>query len=276
MTEKSDVNVLDQDSIDQVWYETLADSESGRARAHRRFNMFLPGEPRCAHCGAPFGGVGGLVFRIFKKIEPSGMNPRYCNDCELFAKNYPGGAEVDLAMVFVDVRGSTGVAEGMSPREFTRLIDLFHKQATRILIHSDALVEKMVGDQLAGLYVPGYAGADYGKRALGAALELQTFLARSVSEGKGLPVGIGVHTGRAYVGAVGSKESIIEITALGDDVNLAARLCQMAGPGEIVVSGAVFDETPFNILSERKISNTRLVPIKGRQAKEEIRIISMS
>lgn len=265
---------MDQASIDRVWYETLADSDYGKSRAHRRFNMLLPGEPRCAACGAPFGGFGGLAFRVFKKIEPSRMNPRYCNDCELFAKNYPGGAEVDLAMVFVDVRGSTQIAESMSPREFTRLIDLFHKQATHILIHSDALVEKMVGDQLAGLYVPGYAGPKYTERAVRAALDLQEYLGNP-KNADGVPVGIGVHAGRAYVGAVGAKESIIEITALGDDVNMAARLCQMAKPGEVVISGAAYDAAGLKDETNRKISKPREVPIKGRNAKEAIRVIRM-
>jgi adenylate cyclase len=163
----------------------------------------------------------------------------------------------------------------MAPREFTRLIDRFHQKASYILIHSDALVEKLVGDQLAGLYVPGYAGQDYAKRALEAALKLQAVARREMEDGSGVPFGIGVHNGRAFVGAVGARESIIEITALGDDVNTAARLCQMAGSGELVVSDTLFEAAGGVNGHNVTVSEPKNVPIKGREAGVTMRVIEL-
>lgn len=265
-------DLVTQEQIDEAWRDSLMTGDFEHLRRVRKLHLLLPGEPRCAHCAAPFDGPGGFIVRVIKGIEPSRMNPRYCNDCELFAKNYPGGAEVDLAMVFVDVRGSTTAAEGMEPREFTRLIDRFHRHATRALIHSDALVEKLVGDQLTGIYVPGFAGSEYPRKALEAAVKLQEHATREALEGTGLPVGVGVHVGRAYVGAVGSREGIIEITALGDDVNTAARLCQIAGPGELVVSDAVYQASGLDVPA----TEPRVVELKGKRTHVAVRRVRLT
>jgi adenylate cyclase len=205
--------------------------------------------------------MGGLLLRVVKGVRPSRMNPRFCNDCERFADDHRGGAEVDLAVVFVDVRGSTSIAERLTPREFTVLVDRFHRIASTILIRSDAMVEKLVGDQLTGLYVPGYAGEHYARKALEAAIALQKRARRDVGEGEGLPVGVGVHTGRAYIGTVGSSEGIVEITALGDDMNTGARLCQAAGPGELIVSERCFRAAAVEVES----SEPRELRLKGRE-----------
>lgn len=72
-------------------------------------------------------------------------------------------------MLFVDVRGSTTLAEKMSPREFSVLVNRFYTTATRILVGADALVDKIIGDQAAGMFVPGIAGPDHARLAVQAA-----------------------------------------------------------------------------------------------------------
>ena len=76
--------------------------------------------------------------------EQSRYNPRFCAQCETF--EHPGGAEVVLTMLFADVRGSTALAESMSPSEFGRLINRFYVVASDILVRSDALVDRLIGD----------------------------------------------------------------------------------------------------------------------------------
>lgn len=260
------------EEVSRVWYEHLTTGEDEVSRRAKRLHPLLPGEPRCALCGAPLGGVGGFILHVTKGVRRSRMNPRYCNDCERFAAEHRGGAEIDLAMVFVDIRGSTSVAEKLSPSEFTALVDRFHQVVSKILIHSDAMVEKLVGDQLTGLYVPGYAGERYPRKALEAALEVQRRSRVDVEGGRGVPVGIGVHNGHAYVGAVGSEEGIVEITALGDDVNTAARLCSAASPGELIVSDRCFREAGLSVDASQPYD----IRVKGREEAVSVRSIKPS
>lgn len=160
----------------------------------------------------------------------SNYNPLICNACELYAEKYPGGTEIDLAFLFADVRGSTALSEKLGNAEFSRLIDRFFSVSTDVLARSDSFIEKMMGDEVTGLYFPGLAGAGYVRRAVDAALELI-----KLTEGW-IPVGVGVHSGRAYFGSVGKKEGIRNLTVLGEAANMGARLASKAGPGEVLVS----------------------------------------
>jgi len=168
--------------------------------------------------------------------DQSRYNPRFCEKCKVF--EHPGGAEVVLTMLFADVRGSTTLAEQMSAREFSQLINRFYKVATHVLIQTDALVDRLMGDEAIGLFIPGFAGPEHSRRAIEAAQELLQLTGHRDSKGPWLPVGIGVHTGPAFVGVVGSEESTADFTALGDNVNITARLASQASAGEILISEA--------------------------------------
>jgi adenylate cyclase len=97
------------------------------------------------------------------------------------------------------------------------------------------MVEKLIGDEVAGLYVPGHAGESHAEIAINAAKSIMQATGHDRTSGPWIPVGAGVHTGIAFVGSVVS-EGIAEITALGDSVNMTARLASEASPGEVLVS----------------------------------------
>ena len=156
--------------------------------------------------------------------------------CELFAEEFLGGAEIELSMVFADVRGSTPLAESMSSAEFSRLLNRFYNAVTDVMVESNALIEKMIGDEVTGLFVSGFAGPDHARVAIESAQAVLSATGHAEPGGPWIPVGVGVHTGQAYVGSVGEKGGLIEITALGDAVNLAARLASKAGEGDVLVS----------------------------------------
>jgi adenylate cyclase len=159
-----------------------------------------------------------------------------CNVCEHYAADNLGGAEIELSMLFADVRGSTTLAEQMGTTAFSRLISRFYQAATDVMVHTDALVDKLIGDEVTGLYVPGFAGEQHAKAAIEAAKLLLTVTGHADADGPWVPVGAGVHTGEAFVGAVGSEQGLTDITTLGDAPNTAARLAGSAATGEIVVS----------------------------------------
>ena len=156
-----------------------------------------------------------------------------------FTKRCPGGAELEISMLFVDVRGSTDLAERMTATEFAKLMSRFYEAATDVLIRTDAVIDKLVGDAVMGLYVPLFTGPNHARPAVHAAQELLRAAGHGEKQGALLPIGVGVHTGIAFVGTVkGAEDSVDDITALGDNVNVAARLASMAAPGEALISEA--------------------------------------
>ena len=158
-----------------------------------------------------------------------------------FAKRYPGGTELEISMLFVDVRGSTRMAEGMTPTSFGQLMNRFYRVATEVLIGTDAVIDKLVGDEVIGLYLPIFTGPNHARPAVLAARELLVATGHAEAEGPWLPIGIGVHTGLAFVGTVaGVDETVSDITALGDNVNVTARLASVAAPGEALISEVAY------------------------------------
>ena len=225
MNEKKPVDV---GNVWWFWFTTNAFAVDKRLR---HFQRVLPREPRCKFCNAPFQGIGGALMRVLFRKQRSALNPRYCNLCDVASREFPGGAEVPMSMLFIDVRGSTALSETMTPTEFSQLINRFYAAATKIIIDEDGLVEKLAGDSVAAFWGAGFAGPDYVRRTVDVAQNLLRAMERQK-----IPVGIGVHAGVAYFGAMGTADGLVEISAIGEEVNLAARLASKAAPGEIIVS----------------------------------------
>ncbi len=204
-------------------------------RSRRLFGL-LPTDPRCTACGAPFEGKGAALVRALLNKKRSQYNPLFCNQCEELARKTHAGAETPMSMLFADIRGSTPLAESMSAADFKRLIERFYTDTTHVLIHSLAQIDKLAGDQVSGYYLPSYVGRDHAKVSVEAAQELLRVTGHTDPEGPWAPVGVGVNTGVAYFGTVGREDDMIDITALGDEVNVAARLASNAAAGEIVLS----------------------------------------
>jgi class 3 adenylate cyclase len=129
----------------------------------------------------------------------------------------------------------------MSPTEFSKLINRFYTEATKVIVDEDGLVEKLAGDSVAAFWGAGFAGSDYVGRTIRVAQNLQRAMDRQK-----IPVGIGVHSGIAYFGAMGTADGLTEISAIGDEVNLAARLASKAEPGEIIVSEQALEAAGIN------------------------------
>jgi adenylate cyclase len=246
--------------VEELWRKYLTTGEFEKERRQRVLFRLLPGAPRCKNCYAPFHGVGGTIARLGYGKQPSNMNPSICNVCEQFARKHLGGAEIELTLLFADVRGSTTLGEGMSPMTYSRLIDRLYKTATEIMIRSDALIDKIIGDQVAAMYVPGFAGPRHPQRAIESAREILVATGHARPGGPWIPIGAGVHTGEAFVGAVGSEEGTADITVLGDTANTTARLSSLAREGEILISDAAYNAAG-RYLGELE---TRQVDLKGK------------
>jgi adenylate cyclase len=226
----------DAGEIERMWRKYLTIGEIEHERRYRALFRSLPGSPRCKVCFAPFKGAGSPVARLLFGKVPSKLNPHLCNICEEFARHHQGGADIELSLLFADVRGSTALAESMSPRDYSKLINRFYKVSSRIIIETDGLMDKIIGDQVAAMYVPGFAGPEHPRRAMRAARELLRATGQGQDGGPWIPLGAAVHTGVAFVGSVGEEGGTSDITVLGDAANTAARLASRAQAGEILVS----------------------------------------
>lgn len=209
------------------------------------------------------------MLKTLINSERSKLNPQICNSCEEFGRRFQGGAEVEVSMLFVDVRGSTSIAERMSTSEYSRLLNRFYNMVTEKMTTANALIEKMIGDEVTGLFVPGIAGIDHARAAINAAREIVLAAGYGSKEEPWIPLGAGVHTGVAFVGSVGSKDGLTDIAALGDDVNIAARLTAQARPGEVIVS-----EKAWSMAEDLDTNGEiRELQLKGRSEPVKVRVL---
>jgi adenylate cyclase len=244
-------------SPEEAWRDLLTGQVPGLNRVRRIFKR-LPSEPRCKLCFAPFGKPGSAIVRLIGGKRAL-LNRRLCSLCVKAAHKHPGGAEVEITVLFADVRGSTALAERSQPGEFGQLLARFYGQTARVVDRLDGLVDKFVGDEAVALFIPGFAGPDHAARAITAAHDLLEATGHAEAE-PWLPVGIGIHTGVSYVGWVGEDDAL-DFTAVGDTVNTASRLCKMAGPGEVMIS----EEAAAAAEIDTSGLEHRLLDLRGRE-----------
>ncbi|MGH2455595.1 MAG: adenylate/guanylate cyclase domain-containing protein [Candidatus Limnocylindria bacterium] len=244
-------------------------SVGARQRRLRRFWRALPSSPRCKLCNSPFRGPGGRFLRLLGK-GPWPANPRYCRFCFKDLYRHRAGAEIECTLLFADVRGSTQLAEGIRPGEYRRLLDRFYETAVEVLVAHDAIVDKFVGDEVIGIFVPALTEAGHARQAVDAALALMRATGHQ-ADAPWIPIGIGVNTGTAYVGTVGTAEHV-EFTALGDAVNVTARLASAAARGEILVTRAAARAAG---LAGGDLEPRRL-DLKGRSDATDVVVLSVS
>jgi adenylate cyclase len=204
---------------------------------------------RCRLCCVGFDGFTAPALRL-AGFRPWRRNPHFCEQCEAVLAKERGGAEIEIAMLYADVRGSTRLAAGMSPSEFASLMQRFFQVATEVFTKTDAVVDKMVGDEVIGLYLPGFTGADYRQRVVRAGLALLRATGHDAPAGPWLSIGVGVHAGKTFVGSIGVEDGNYQLAALGDPMNFCARLVAAAKGGEMVISEAVWEDAPANISAE--------------------------
>lgn len=258
-------------TADEMWQKMLTEGNV-MMRQWRHFTGSLPSNPRCVNCHRPFAGIGGALFRIFMGMRKSTKNPRYCADCHSFTTQFPGGAEVELTMLFVDVRGSTPLAEKMKDSEFSNLMNRFYEAVINILVQANAFIDKLVGDEVTALFIPGYAGKDHARKAVEVGEALLRVTGHGDPSGPWVPVGVGVHTGVAWVGSiVGASGAGADFTALGDNVNITARLASNAGAGEVLISDAAYAASGLDLGELER----RQLELKGKSEPVSVRVIHL-
>jgi adenylate cyclase len=260
---------MDQPRANEEFRRVLSGEEPGFERLRVAMKR-IPSSPRCKLCAAPFEGAGGALLRHLGFGRFPG-NPALCNNCiTSFKKRGQMGAEIPVTLLFADVRGSTGIAEGMRPAEFRAFLDHFYTIGADTILQGDGLVDKVVGDEVIGLFFGGVSGPRHSSAALTAAIELLQRAGRDDASPTGpIPIGAGVHTGEAYVGTTGPQGAVEDFTALGDVVNTTARLASTAARGELLVTLAAAEAAghPINGLERRSLE------VRGRHEPVEVIVI---
>ena len=241
---------------EELWGVIFGAGNPDLQKQHRLYRR-LPSPPRCKLCLVPFRGIGGAVMR-FRGKRPSNRNPRFCSACDHFIRAHPGGAEVMLSMVFADVRGSTALAEQVSPTELHRRMNAFYAAITHELVETDGFMIDVVGDEVVGIFRRG-CPASVTPRSRSRPPDDSLLSARP--KRAGFPFGVGVHTGLVHIGTtMGADDGIADVRAMGDGVNVVARLSSAAAQGEALISSATWEaagESPAG-LEERELQ------LKGR------------
>ena len=185
-------------------------------------------------CSAPFAGPGRALFGLLG-FAPWEKNPNLCTRCISRLDQDVSGAEVEISFLFADVRRSSDLARRVGTMEFTHLMQRFYTTANTVLQANDAILDKFVGDEVVGFFLPMLTGANHAGAAVRGSAPLLLETGHGEDGPRGSPSARGVHTGVAFVGMV-SQGTSSEFTAFGDPINVAAHLASQAAPGEILVT----------------------------------------
>jgi adenylate cyclase len=244
------------------WREYLTRGDAMETRA-RRVLKLLPHGPRCKLCAAPFAGPAAPVMRVMGK-RPAMKNPAVCNACFDYMEKHHGGAEIDGSFLFADIRGSTALAERLPPAEFRALIDRFYTVTAKAVFDHDGGVDKFVGDEIVAFFFPLLSGGRHAAAAVDTATAILRATGHDDPSGPWVPVGVGVSSGIAWVGAVGDEKRT-DLTALGDTVNVAARLGSAARAGEVLLTVEAAVAASLDPALER-----RTLDLKGKSTPTDV------
>lgn len=177
-----------------------------------------------------------------------------------------GGERKYVTALFSDVRGFTSMSEKMTPEEVVEVLNIYLNLQAKIIHHRGGIVDKYVGDEVMAIF----EGRGQETNAVRAAIEIQHFCkalnwSREKLEKKQMFVGIGLHSGEVVMGNMGSEQQM-NYTVIGDNINLAARLCSAASAGQVVISKVCADA----IGKEAKLKKLDPVTVKGKEKPIEI------
>ncbi len=198
-----------------------------------------------------------MIEQSFKKyVSPKVIDQITSQGVDVFKPR-----KYELSVLFADLRGFTSMSSHLEPEKVKEIIDEFLSSMIKTVIDSDAMVDKIVGDEVMALFGAPVPYEDHAIRAVNCAINMQRehkrLLDKWSRENKPQPkVGIGINSGIMVVGNIGS-EQLTNYTVLGHNVNLASRLCAAAPGGYIILS-----EYTFNIVKESLQKNPQA--IQGR------------
>jgi class 3 adenylate cyclase len=199
------------------------------------------------HMPIPIRGVLSIPFR-FVGIRKSQMNPNLCTICETNFTKVKKKKQIVIpaTILFADLRGYTNLSERSEGTEVLQMLQTFYDECASAIWERDGIVNKFIGDAVLAIFNFPIMREDHVQQAVSAGLDIQRKFVEnknlkiSTSEGKeiSIGVGVGIHTGNASIGEVGTAYK--DFTIIGPVVNTASRIQGAAGLGEVLVTEAVY------------------------------------
>ena len=184
-----------------------------------------------------------------------------------------GGEKRKVTVLFADIRGFTSMSEKMQPEVVVSTLNEYFSEMIDIVFKNNGTLDKIIGDELMVVYGAPISAKDDTTRAVQTASDMQEKLKELNKDRRKrkeplISVGIGINRGEVVSGNIGSRE-MMDYTVIGDTVNLAARLCSSAKPGQILVSDSVFIKT------EKTFNFKKLEPLslKGKRKRVSIFLV---
>jgi adenylate cyclase len=210
---------------------------------------------QCSVCGTMLSGALGAVYRTFG-VKRSPRNPNICTRCSTHVEE---GRMVEITVLFADLSSFTELTQDLGAEKTHEVVDAFLRMATEVLVKHGAFIDKYVGDAVMALFNVPLRHDDHARRAVDAAAELRAALTPLGARfGLDLKASVGIATGFARVGRLGSDDSK-DYTAIGDVVNLAARLQSKASAGEVLISEGSYRKHPADFVD----ASSEQVILKG-------------
>ncbi|HID84560.1 MAG TPA: adenylate/guanylate cyclase domain-containing protein [Anaerolineaceae bacterium] len=184
----------------------------------------------------------------------------------------PGGERREITVVFADLRGFTALGEQVSPETLVTMLNRYLALAAGVLLEEGGTVDKFIGDAAMAWFNAPVPQPDHALRAVRAAWAMQQRLRQlhpQLPPAWRLGMGIGIHTGEAVIGLVGSERRL-DYTVIGDAVNVAKRLEEAARPGQILLT-----EATWRLVQER-VAVRPLPPLSVKGKKTPLRVYEMT
>jgi adenylate cyclase len=181
-----------------------------------------------------------------------------------------GGRVNEITMLFSDIRGFTTMSDGRPAQEIVNTLNEYFEVMVDVLFKYSGTLDKFVGDEIIGLFGAPIALEDAPFKAVACAIAmlqaLEEFNRTRASENlSAIRIGIGINTGNVITGSIGSTRAL-QYTAIGDAMNVASRLVNVAGSGEIIIS-----EDTYRHVAAR-VEATALPPVKVKGKAEELKV----
>jgi class 3 adenylate cyclase len=210
--------------------------------------------------------------KLFERYVPAPIIRRYLHSegVDLFR-----GEESPITVLFLDLRGFTSSSENMDAKDVVSFLNSYFERCSSVVFEGKGHINKYTGDGFLAIFGAPEPLEDHVRRAFATACRLLEISRTFLLAGKPIAVGIGIHTGEAILGNIGSRTKI-EYTAVGNTVNIAARLqeyTKQLHDYPIIMSGAVRE----GLVSDPRYAAVRsLGKLKIRGKKEEMEAFGFS
>ncbi len=226
-------------------------------------NPIKPGASYCKKCGAPVAlqpASAGEKERLaaLQQAAPSDLKEKIRSSSALIE-----GERKPVTILFSDIVGSTCMAEKLDPEEWREIVSAAHERVSQAVYKYEGTIAQLLGDGVLAFFGAPITHEDDPIRAVHAALDIQQAIGKYADELKGyvdhFQVRIGLNTGTVVVGSVGS-DLHMEYLAVGDAVNLAARLQSAAQPGKVLIS----ESTARHVKATFDLQDMGEISLKGK------------